>query len=611
LAKPAEVKKRARRLAQDGKIVDAIAALEELAQGDSTDPYDLVALGDLCVRGGRSEDATDYYERAVHAYRDAHLNRNAIALCRKVLRTHPDETRFQYLLAQMCEREGLTVDAVAGYMSYADTLSPEDPPQDLDWLDSLARLTPKSIDTLTRQSELLVRWGRQRQAVNLLRSGANMAGGQADRQALLDLARGLAEFEGMAGLTEAHPSSPAEGQPAAPESFDDAYLRDLDFGGGEQVPDSGIIDLDSELGVVEHIHNPDESTESTEPDESTTTEIDEEVPGLEMGSGASKGATLDDEPVEETLFDLDDVANSPEEVSFGEELESDFAENGSAPHELLAAEREALQASVQRDAQDVAALQKLLEVYLRTGDSVSATDLRERLAHALLMKGDSNGALTHYAAILSADPMRQDIRTRHDRLSSELGLSTDEPDTEPVVEPSTAKPGSLFNVKGLAKVEVKEDQAVSEDDMVDLGSLLDEFRAGLAEGMQGASPQAHYDLGLSHMEMDLYEEAIESFEKATAETRIAPEAREMWGRCLRKLERAEEAAQILRSGLAIRPDSLGIRYELARAIEMTGDKDEARKLYESITREDPNFEDAPTRLAALGDPDCPPQAKIA
>ena len=113
------------------------------------------------------------------------------------------------------------------------------------------------------------------------------------------------------------------------------------------------------------------------------------------------------------------------------------------------------------------------------------------------------------------------------------------------------------------------------------------------------------------MEMELLDEAIESFEKASADERISPEAREMWGRCLRKLERSAEAVDILRAGLAHRPESLGIRYELARAVEMTGDVDQARHLYESIIREDPNFEDAPQRIAALGDSDCPPQAKTA
>ena len=85
----------------------------------------------------------------------------------------------------------------------------------------------------------------------------------------------------------------------------------------------------------------------------------------------------------------------------------------------------------------------------------------------------------------------------------------------------------------------------------------------------------------------------------------------MWGRCLRELDRGEEAAQVLRVGLAQQPGSLGIRYQLARALELVGDVEDARALYASILREDSDFEDAPQRLAALGDSDCPPQARTA
>ena len=113
MAKTADIKKRARQLANDGKIVDAIRALEELTQTESVDPYDLVTLGDLCMRGGRPGDATDYYERAVNAYGEASLYRNGIALCRKVLRVQPDQGCFMRLLAEACDHEGLVLDAVS------------------------------------------------------------------------------------------------------------------------------------------------------------------------------------------------------------------------------------------------------------------------------------------------------------------------------------------------------------------------------------------------------------------------------------------------------------------------------------------------------------------
>jgi len=81
----------------------------------------------------------------------------------------------------------------------------------------------------------------------------------------------------------------------------------------------------------------------------------------------------------------------------------------------------------------------------------------------------------------------------------------------------------------------------------------------------------------------------------------------MLGRCLRQLGRTEDAIRTLHAALACRPESLGIRYQLALAHEEAGETGDALRFHQSILREDPDFEDSQVRASALGGPDCATQ----
>jgi len=804
LAKPADIKKRARRLANEGKIVDAIRALEEVTSQGHVDPYDLVMMGDLCIRGGRSDDATGYYERAVEAYSEASLHRNGIALCRKVLRVQPGQATFLRLLSGLCEREGLVLDAVSGYLEYAEGLDPDEEGVDRDWLDSLARLRPRNTEIITRQAEMLFRWGRVPDAVGLLRSGAESVSRDEDRNQLLEMASQMAamggegtgdpdfdaemsEFledsepepqrpqvernepsgevnirdmtfdrideaeeaptaeapaapeasaveapadEAPAGpptldfgeidLSDEAPAAPTEA--AAPGLFDDAPPADPPAAGeappaaepaasaevaadefvgplpedepaaasppditttGEFTLDAGTIDLDAADDGSEEIPStpdpaPAESSGSAEltldadgdgDDRGAVLEIDADDdyasalaelnayedsrsmprpdPGPEASDDAaipSEEATAADERPDPALSESGGHADAGQAFAeaFGEiQLDAEGEDAADAPDEphdadetqqLNAADLHAhlapevvesmektetpgprrpkelpedvatLQMLLLEDPFDAKVLGKLLEAHLREGDILSAQDLRERLASVHLQAGDGAAALQVYRDFLEVEPAHREVRERAARLAHELGRSVDLPaeDTE-----SGRKPDALFNVKGLSNVEVRDDApSVSEDDMVDLGALLDEFRSGIKSSLEGADPKTHYDMGLSHLEMGLYDEAAEAFAEASVDPELEAEARELWGRALRLAGRGDDATRVLRAALALRPESLGVRYQLARALEESGEADDAQRLYQSILREDPNFEDCGARVEALGGSDC-------
>ncbi len=219
MATSTEIKQRAQRLARENMIPEAIRTLEVLVEGETVNPYDFVLLADLYAQGGHKAEACSYYEKAAEAYSEASLNRSAIALCRKVLRTYPGERPFLLLLAQLCERDGLVWDAVAWYLDYADHAESAGDDHDAPWLASLASLTPKNTQLLLRQSETLARMGRAVEAVGLLRRGAAAVGDESEAQILRNEADLLGRTSDTRdGVASARPVGAAVASGGAPDA---------------------------------------------------------------------------------------------------------------------------------------------------------------------------------------------------------------------------------------------------------------------------------------------------------------------------------------------------------------------------------------------------------
>jgi tetratricopeptide (TPR) repeat protein len=652
LSKSVEIKKRARRLAQAGRFAEAITALQELVRGDRVDPYDLVALGDLCTREGHIADAIDYYHQAVQSYATSSLYRNGIALCRKVLRIHPDEGRFHLRLAELCERESQTLDAVSGYLDYASSLSSIEDGEGTAWLDSLGRLVHRNVSLLRRQAELLARAGRGEAADSLLQlaleqiddegrdaleeliasMGAGPAAAPVGRKRREDV-EAVRKIVFDAPADDALPEidlSPGREEkaaaPPAPESeFDQDFLSDLSLdledAPAQSTPatpaDTPAVTKDrtptrSDLRVIEPAPTPKSPTRDADrADGRTLSPRGTPVRDLDLGLADETAEATPQAPARSLL--------GPTEAA--DLLVDSPADGGAALDDPAAAVEESdpadatrrLEEELRQRPGDRATLEKLIEIHERQGDILPVLDLREQLASALMQDGEAEEALDQYRRILEADPSHHAARRAYAKLASEIGVDGQAnavPREAPAgVDAATVASAHLRDSAIGARVEIRDDApAIGADDAMDLGALISEFQAGLRQGLaEKASPQAYYDMGVSHLEMGLFKEAAEAFAGAANDPRIGLLAREMWGRCLRELGQNHEAERILRAALAERPESLGVRYQLARTLESMQETTEALRLLVSILREDPDFEDVRQRAEAIGGPDCIPR----
>src|SRR5206468_1860213 len=167
---------------------------------------------------------------------------------------------------------------------------------------------------------------------------------------------------------------------------------------------------------------------------------------------------------------------------------------------------------------------------------------------------------------LELDPKNDRARSRIKRLDTIL---SGEPGGGPV------DLDALPDDRPAASVRVREDEPQSQDALIDLEEIIDEFKAGVSERISGEDHESHYDLGMAYMEMGLYDEAIGEFQVASKGAPMAVKCLEMIALCFLEKNEPASAARELSRALELPgygpEETIRIRYNLAVANERLGD----------------------------------------
>jgi len=112
-----------------------------------------------------------------------------------------------------------------------------------------------------------------------------------------------------------------------------------------------------------------------------------------------------------------------------------------------------------------------------------------------------------------------------------------------------------------------------------------------------------YERGLALKKVGLFKEALHQFSLAAQDASLTFKAMAQVGICLKSANRLEEAVTAFRKALraqrASTPDTIEVRYLLARTLESLGRVDETLENYRWIRREDPGFKDVADRIDRL------------
>ncbi|HEU4764897.1 MAG TPA: hypothetical protein VFT93_04520 [Candidatus Eisenbacteria bacterium] len=198
------IKKKAQQLIQKGQIDAALAEFDKLfAQGDK-DPYDFILVADLLAKRGSMQEAVRRYRQAVEEYSRAELFKNAIAVCKKILRISKEDLQIHRTLGELYAKEGLYGDAIIHYLEFAEgSIRRQDHDAALDVIETVLGLSPENDELsekfveiavradqperggkeLYRRADRLARGGRSAEAAELRERASTLAPGAAPEPA--------------------------------------------------------------------------------------------------------------------------------------------------------------------------------------------------------------------------------------------------------------------------------------------------------------------------------------------------------------------------------------------------------------------------------------------
>lgn len=141
-----------------------------------------------------------------------------------------------------------------------------------------------------------------------------------------------------------------------------------------------------------------------------------------------------------------------------------------------------------------------------------------------------------------------------------------------------------------------------EDSKETFGEMMHEFSDKVHSHLGEQDAETFYNLGVSYMDMELYDEAIKEFNNAAKSDQFKLEAGSMTGKCLCNLKKYTEAIAKLKETAKLTQDTvemMGIKYEIGVALEEMGKLKEAFNFFGSIYKEDKSYRDVVKRLMEI------------
>jgi tetratricopeptide (TPR) repeat protein len=587
--KTLEIKRRAQKRLQAGDVDGAVAEYEKLLGSEEADPYVFVTLGDLLFKKGQRDEAGRRYREAAQSYERSGLIKNAIAVCKKMVRLGLETADTTRYLGELHAQDGLTSEATVYFIQFADhSLSVGERRAAADALDRAAHLTPENPHTWERLGEL---WGLEgeslRGAQALLKAAeANERVGQANEAARLR-DRAEAMHPGAADLVR--------------QNGDVTAMT-------AKMPDAPAPDLPDSMPGPPSISVP-----QTANGRSAVEGLDSRQTFSPPAAGAVARETLD-APLGETWIAAPTQAASDHE----EEAAEIGPSTGDVPPDvqtLLSRAREFLSAGErERAAEELLAaaqswesqggLEQAASIYHELSKSPQATERLYRLWLAncerrqvwpeasivccelgdlALAAQEPAAAHEWFVQALSYDADNQRAGRRLERLKEWGERQNEQP------APSEDR--------------ITVTRRMSEDFDVDLSEIVHAFQEGVQNQVQSDDARSRFDLGMTYRQMGLLDEAVAEFRLASRNPALKLMALDMLGRAL--LERGDFGAAIAELERALAVPSLPIdaevnfRYNLGLALEASGRVVEALEQFERVFQAEPNYPEVALKIREL------------
>ena len=627
--KAIEIKRRAQRCVLNGDLDGALAEYETLAALENSDPYNFVLLADLTFKRGDTQKAAERYLQAADSYEKSGLYKNAIAVCKKMIRLKLSAPAVLKRLAGLHALDGLATESALYWMQYAEHLNHEGRYKEAgECLRQAFDTCPENIRALEKLAEVQILDGDSAGAARSLAEAAThhqRVGAAKDaercRQRAEQLQRGaVAAYETEAKSGKGH-------EPATAETA----KSDWTLTRGNAPPDpkqgEGVIGGALELGTPAP-QDPVERLQTTDFKSAAMP-----MPGLERTSGAQvagsspappQGLEAGPEPPAEVAHEAPAAAPSGNGVADVEALLRQ------AEQEFRAGDRDAASATLMRAAQGYEDLDKLESAAVifrslskspnpppeaslrwfqnceRRGQSSEAAQVACEIGDRALNEGDSAAAVSWFERARELDPGNEHALRRLARLTSQPAAAPPpNAPAAPVLKPlplppppPESAPHDAGGGRGRLEVAMGSIDAVAPD----LSALLSEFQRGV-EALISDDAQSNYDLGMAYREMGLLDQALDCFRVAARNPAFTLRCAEMAGRSMLDQGLFDDAVEEFSNALSLPgldpATETNLRFQLGLAHEAAGRPQEALSEFERVYAQQANYPDVAQKIKAL------------
>ncbi len=621
LSKLGKLKKEAYQAGKKRNWPEAIAIYERILEIDKSNPTLINELGDVCLKNQESARAISHFLNAAAKYRQTGLLNNAVAIYKKILRHDAKSLNAHWYLAEIRASQGLLVEGQVHALQFL--AASENLQSDVQEIFQkrclkLLGLFPESTEVLDRLATVFQasNLALEHRRVSMLRACIEYDSGQEEeaRTAINELLEQVpelcnypefAQWQGRVG--------PEEGGPNC------ADVNSLDLDGAAGVAVGGVA-LDDTPDTVQAM-----------PREASVDDGVDHAMDETGGSADDKNAVADDAAAGASDTDRSEASGDFGEVdlngSIGDAPTADAADDGD-------------QVEVQTDfgavnlgqtvGETVAAIEVSDADEPADDDDIAEVDIGEVTGSADATEDadsdeakDNDGCFNidvDFGASLDdlAEAAAAAAGKDNDAAESAAAVKTDEAavgaavvdadETVASVDSAATSPASSAaaesgHVDLLAEILAEDQQDEKATPNREVDTITGEIGQMVCPDTDDDDPSSLYAKGMVYLEMGLFEQACECFERSSEAPEEALRSLEMWGIALVRSGSIAEAIKVLEGALAVpvgkAADQLGLLYQLGRAHETADHEDDARDYFERVQAVEPSFLDVGQRLATL------------
>ena len=150
---------------QQGKLAQAIAEYQQILKHEPKDQSTLMTLGDLYVRNGDTQRATDCFERLANVFLHDGFNSKAIAIYKKIAKLAPAETSPLERLAELYVQQGVLSEARTLFLQLAEIyVKANRSQQAIEALQKLLEVEPDNHRVQLKLADLYHAMGQKKEA---------------------------------------------------------------------------------------------------------------------------------------------------------------------------------------------------------------------------------------------------------------------------------------------------------------------------------------------------------------------------------------------------------------------------------------------------------------